>query len=167
MTRRAIILFCLGLGAGVALAADSGRLIRASDFRTGPYGDAAQIGVLRADTEVEVLQRSGGWYEIRLPDGRQGWVRMASVRFQETPREEASGGWLFSWFGTGRETGRWTTATTGIRGLDEEDIQAAQPDPAAVDSLDRFAVDAETARRFAAELQLRPQPVKPLPEPRD
>ncbi|HET9679156.1 MAG TPA: SH3 domain-containing protein [Gammaproteobacteria bacterium] len=148
----------------VAWAADSGHLIRASDFRTAPYGDAAQIGVVRADTQVDVLQRSGGWYEVILPDGRQGWVRMASVRFAEIETEEDSDGWLFGWFNSGRESSRWTTATTGIRGLDEADIQAAQPDFAAVEQLSNYAVTESAARQFAADLPLQAHTVPVIKE---
>jgi len=32
------------------------------------------IVVIPQDTEVEVLKRQGTWYQVRIPDGRTGWI---------------------------------------------------------------------------------------------
>ena len=32
------------------------------------------IAAILRDTEVEVIKRQGGWYNVRIPDGRTGWI---------------------------------------------------------------------------------------------
>lgn len=32
------------------------------------------IAAIPQDTEVEVIKRQGGWYNVRIPDGRTGWI---------------------------------------------------------------------------------------------
>mgnify|MGYP001764761823 CR=1 FL=1 len=45
--------------------------------------------------------------------------------------------------------GGGSTVTTGVRGLSEEELKNAQPNPAAVAALEQYAVAPDDARRFA------------------
>jgi SH3 domain protein len=43
-------------------------------FRTGPGNDRKIIALLTSGQPVEVMQSSGDWVEVQLPDGKLGWV---------------------------------------------------------------------------------------------
>lgn len=155
------VLLCM---APALAAAESGTIVRATQLANGPYVDAASLGVLRGETGVEILQRDGGWYRVRTDDGREGWVRLSSVRLGAAAAEDEGGGFWASLFSfTGRSQTRTASATTGIRGLSEEEIVAAQPNEAAVARLADFAPDDAETRDFAAALNLSARKVEPLP----
>ena len=119
-----------------------------------------------ANTLVEIVERRGGWYRVTATGGRQGWVRLASVRLAGQKQSESVFSGLWGWVNSGRSMQSGGTATAGIRGLDAGDIEASKPDYAAVDSLNGFAVDAATANRFAAALPLRARQIAPAKEGR-
>jgi hypothetical protein len=147
-------------------------------LRDAPYRDAAEIGQLPGDARLQVLDRKGGWYQISF-EQRTGWVRLTGLRLErrnqgnnngngkgkgkanapgqqkkvgklDTLGEALTGG-LFS---TGRGNSGEVTSTTGIRGLDAEQLDNASPDPEAVAALDRYSVSSDQAQRFAAREQL-------------
>lgn len=158
-------MFCLLLAAvPLAAFADSGTVTRTSQVLAAPYSDAEARGTLEANEGVEIVERQGGWYHVRAEDGRDGWLRLSSIRLGAAKEEEESGGFWASLFSfTGRSGTRTASATTGIRGLSEEEIKDATPNPEAVEGLARFAPDENEARSFAGEIGLKSQDVKPLP----
>jgi len=44
------------------------------NLRQGPSMDSKVIKVLKKGTKLTVLQEKGGWLQIRLEDGTEGWV---------------------------------------------------------------------------------------------
>lgn len=159
------LLALFGLWAISAMAADSAQVVRATALQNAPYTDATRLNLLRAPTRVEILQRQGGWYQVRVNDsGQEGWVRMASLRLDQTAEAEEGSGWWASLFRTGRSSATWTTATTGIRGLSEADINSAGQDYDELAQVDGYAASADEARNFAAQLPLKAVRVADLPE---
>lgn len=160
--------YCLALLLLVPIAAlaESATVIRTTQLVASPAAGARAVATLYGDSRVEILQRNGGWYQVRdASSGRSGWLRLTSVRLgEQTAEENETGFWgsLFSF--TGRSGSRTATATTGIRGLGEDDIAGAVPDTRAVAGLDRFQASADDANRFARELGLQSKQVKHLPE---
>lgn len=70
-------LACSLLWALPALAADitpSDRVKRNVVLRAGPDGDAAALGALFPGEKAELLDEVPGWYHVRLPDGRSGYL---------------------------------------------------------------------------------------------
>jgi SH3 domain protein len=43
-------------------------------FRTGPGNDRKIISLLNSGQRAEVIQSSGNWVQVLLPDGKEGWV---------------------------------------------------------------------------------------------
>lgn len=142
--------------------AESATVVRASQLVAEPYVDATSRGTLARESSVETLERRGGWYHVRTEDGREGWVRLSSIRLGETAAEAEGGFWASLFSFTGRSQTRTASATTGIRGLSEEEIRDAVPDDAAVARLAEFSANDDEARRFAAEIGLEPRAVKSL-----
>jgi uncharacterized protein YgiM (DUF1202 family) len=46
----------------------------AANVRGGPGVDFAIVAVVAADDQIELLGRSGDWYQVGLADGSTGWM---------------------------------------------------------------------------------------------
>lgn len=149
------------LGCGVASAADWATT-RDTDLRPQPLSDSAAVARLAVNTPLNVVQRRGGWYEVMTDSKQRGWLRLFHVR-----RTDTGVGGFFQQAAAvidgGRNVSRKAQATTGIRGVDEADLKNSKPDFKAVDRLGQYTATQDSARRFAAELNLQPQFVA-LPE---
>ena len=152
--KRVAVLLCLLLPA-LALAADTGRISQATDLRASPFSDAQSLQKLAAGAEVTVLKREGGWYKVKA-GATEGYVQMWRLRFSSAGGGGA--GEMVSAIQSGRASATRTTATTGIRGLSEEELANSTPDPAAVAALEQLAVPPEQARGFAQQGKLRADP---------
>src|SRR5690606_1975063 len=111
-----VLVICLGsilTGLSVTAAAQSAMVIRETPLSAEPYAGAENKSALPGETRVEILERKGGWYRVKVPGSAQeGWVRMASIRLTErmVSERETGVGSMFS--ATGRSQSRDTVATT-------------------------------------------------------
>lgn len=125
---------------------------RATDVLAQPQSDANKLAPLAENDKVEVLQRSGAWSQVRTSAGQTGWVRMmhlkpASVADRSSgtaPQVNALAGLL----GSGRTTNN-ATVTTGVRGLRENDLQRARPNPEEFQRMQQLAVSSNAGQAFA------------------
>jgi hypothetical protein len=129
---------------------------RATDLKD--KADGATLRSLPENTELKVLQRAGGWTRVEA-GGQQGWVRVFHLRFPATASADSSSGGglssLGSALGITRQRSQSTTiATTGIRGLSQEDLKNASPDEAALKQMHSYRADSGGAERFAKEGKL-------------
>ncbi|HXZ54653.1 MAG TPA: SH3 domain-containing protein [Burkholderiales bacterium] len=157
-------LLVLVLLAAPAFAQETGYAVRETEIKKEPFTDAQTVGTLSEKAQVKVLDRQNGW--MRIESGTQsGWVRMLSIRMNSSQSSFASG--LKSLFSVARTGSSGQTVTTGVRGLDKEDIQKAKPNPAEVKKMAAFAATQSDAERFAAENpQLKNQKIDYLPAPK-
>jgi len=161
------IVLLLVLGAAYAAAHSNAQTVAKTSLNNGPYTDAQTLSSVPRNTGVTILERKGGWYHVRLASGKQGWVPMTSLRFDHGAGNKAGGGWsasTYALFESGRSGATGTTATTGVRGLNQGTIQNAVPDPQAVDALSKYAVSADTARKFASQLKHKSEKIAYLPK---
>lgn len=146
-------------------AAESGRLLKADELKAEPFRDAKTLSALAAGDKVDILKRQGGWLQVKSSKG-SGWVRMLSVRRGETTGPggagDASGllGLASGRAGTGK-----VVATTGIRGLNEEQLKAAKYSEPELRLSDSFVESAAEARKFAAKGKLAARKLDYLPAP--
>lgn len=147
---RILALFLL---APLLALAEPATIIKAAELKQEPATDAATVATLPENTAVDALERKGGWTRVKAPGG-EGWVRMLSLRFggATAPKPGASG--LTQMFNVARTGTSGTQATTGVRGLDAEQIANAQPNPAELARLGNFAADRGAAASFAAQGEL-------------
>ena len=156
--KKLILMLSLILWTGNA-AAESGVAIKRDSLRTKPFQDAPISASLAAATRAEILQQQGGWWRIKTASGT-GWVRMLSIRRDAATTSSASS---LSKLASGRAgTGR-VVATTGIRGLNEEQLKAAQYNEAEVALAESYASSATQAAAFAQAGKLRAQKIVYLP----
>jgi hypothetical protein len=137
---------------GPALGANPGTALKRDEIKTEPFRDAKTVGALAAGDTVEILDQRGGWFKVKSARGT-GWVRMLSVRRGEARKRSGEVGEVFG-LATGRAGTGQVVATTGIRGLGEEDLKAAKYSETEVKSAESFATTREAARKFAAEGKL-------------
>ena len=158
--KRIFIALLLLASAAPVLAGDAATVVGNVTLMSGPAGDAA--GTVSDGALVTVGAREGGWYQVSLPDGRKGYLRISQVRFKEQEESESVFGGLWSWLNSSRQSTHGGSTTAGIRGMDEQDIAAAEPDLEAVAALDQLAVDEAAARKFAQKLSLKTRQVDEL-----
>jgi uncharacterized protein YgiM (DUF1202 family) len=153
------------LGAGSAQAGESGAAIKADELKAEPFRDARKVGSLAAGDKVEILKKDGGWLQVKSARG-SGWVKMLSIRRGEA-RKSSAGSEIAGLAGlaSGRAgTGR-VVATTGIRGLNEEELKTAQFSEAELKFADTFTSTRPEAQAFAAKGRLASRKLEYLPEP--
>jgi hypothetical protein len=138
--------FVAALALGIAAypaTAESGAVIRADELKAMPFIDAATSAKLPASQSVTILSRKGGWIEVEA-NGKTGWVRMLNVRLA-AGSGPAPGQAQTRAASLLRTNSSGKTVTTGIKGLGEEDLQNAAPDPAQGAKRADFAVPASEA----------------------
>lgn len=139
------------------LLAEPATVIRATDLKQEPATDAATLAALPENTAVEALERKGGWTRVKAPSG-EGWVRMLALRFGASAAKSGDTG-VSQLFNVARTGTSGTQVTTGVRGLDAEQLATARPNPGELAKLGQYAADREAAERFAAQGKLAAQPV--------
>lgn len=156
----------LVLGGVHAAASSNAVTVAGGNLTSGPFSDASVVAPVAANAAVSVIERKGGWYHVRLATGQDGWLPMASIRYDSSGAAAAGGGssdWA-ALLQSGRSGSGGSSATTGVRGLNTGDIENAVPDPAAVTELDDWAAKPGQAKRFAQQLPAEAQKADYLPE---
>ena len=155
--RFASTLAALALCITAPAAAEVGSVIRADDLKATPFIDGPTSAKVAPNQPVNILGRKGGWVQVEV-NGQTGWVRMLNVRLQagSAPAKGQANVRAASFLRT-NSSGR--TVTTGIKGLGEEDLQNASPNPAEVAKLAEFAAPAADASANATASGLVEHPV--------
>ena len=146
---------------------ETGTTRSAVELMDTPFRDAKQTGQLAANAVVEIIERRGGWLQIK-GQGKKGWVRLHQVRAGEAAQGKQSGdglSMLKNVSKTGRSGSQGIVATTGIRGLSAEELKSAKPDPQAVSSMEAHRASDATARSYASSAGLKDQNVPFLSKP--
>ncbi len=146
-----------------AWAAESGTALKADTIRAEPFADAKAVTALSAGDKVEILKKDGGWLQVKSAKG-SGWVRMLSIRKGAARKgsDDAAGllGLASGRAGTGK-----VVATTGIRGLNEEELKSAKFNETEIKLAESFATEKTDAKKFAAQGKLAARKFDYLPAP--
>jgi Bacterial SH3 domain len=161
LRRSAAILLATGLllAGAPAIAAEKGQMIRAGDLLAQPFIDAASTAKLTAAQPVTIVERRGPWVSVQA-GGKTGWVRLLNLRLEPAagmaglarPAGSKPSGMSSLSSLTTNSSGR--TVTTGVKGMDEEDIRGATPNYVELTLLDGLGVEAADARTNAANARL-------------
>jgi hypothetical protein len=136
--------------------------VRSTEIKQLPYSDATTVATLGEKASVNVMSRQGGWVKINSGKGN-GWVRMLSLRGDSTAKKSGDSG-LQSMINVGRSGSSGITMTTGIRGLSEEDLKNAHPNPSEFNKLQNYAANKAKAEKFARDAKLKTQQLDYLPD---
>jgi hypothetical protein len=145
-----------------ALAGESGTALKADAIRAEPFGDARQVAKLATGDKVEILKKDGGWLQVKSAKGK-GWVRMLSIRKGDAKKGSGEAAGLLALTSGRAGTGK-VVATTGIRGLNEEELKAARFDAKELRLAESYAVKKADAHKFAKQGKLVARPFGYLPD---
>lgn len=145
------------LASGLALA-EPGTLLKDSELRSKPFGDAEVIVTLKAKDSVDITARKGAWANVKAGD-KTGWVRLLNIRTGSGQRGETGVGALASLFKTGSSG---NTVSTGVKGLSEEKLKNTQPNAEEAQRLNQYKEGEGDARNFAKQAKLASQQVEYL-----
>lgn len=140
-------------------------VLRDTELKERPFLDAKTLKSLRARSAVTIVDREGGWLRV-IAAGQQGWVRLLHVSSQ--PRGSASAAQELesaAKIATGRAGSDNIVSTTGIRGLNEEQLRKAEPNPAELQRMESYGVSREQAEAYARKHGLERRQVAQLPQP--
>jgi len=144
--------------------AEPATVIRTVDLKKMPASDAETVASLEENATVQTGERRGGWIQVRTEAGASGWVKFLALRYSGTGAARPGDSGIAQLFNPARSGSSGSQVTTGVRGLDAEDISSAQPNPAALRKMDGYTVSADEADRFAAAGPLQAQSVEYPPE---
>lgn len=139
-----------------ALAQEQAFTNRATELRERGAADAPAVASLPENTQLKVVSRAGAWTRVEA-NGQSGWVRAFHLRF--APQVQAQGGGGLGAIGSvlglgGARSESTKLASTGIRGLSQEDLKNASPDPQQLRRMQSYRSDRADAERFAREAKL-------------
>jgi hypothetical protein len=135
-------------------------VIRTTELKKAPATDAPTVAELAPTTLVDALERRGGWTRIKAQAG-EGWVKMLALRYGASgPGQRGGDSGLAQLFNVARTGSSGTQVTTGVRGLEAEQIANAAPNAVELKKMQGFTVSSDAAARFAAQGKLRPVAVE-------
>ena len=142
----------------LAALAEPATLVRSSELKREPATDAAKVADLPANAAVDAGERRGGWILVRTAAGQEGWVKLLTLRYGSGTAKAGDTG-LSQAINVARTGSSGTQVTTGVRGLDDEKISTARPNPAELKKMEEYAVPASASAAFAEQGQLKAQSV--------
>jgi len=95
----------------------------------------------------------------------KGWVRMLSIRKGDARKGSGSASGVLA-LASGRAGTGKVVATTGIRGLNEEELKAARFDEEELKRAESYASSKAEAAKFATQGKLAAHPFDYLPAPK-
>lgn len=156
---------CVVSGASGVWAAEIAYVVRPTEMKQEPLTDATTLASLSEKSPVEILQRQGGWARVKSPSA-SGWVRLLSLRFNPASGEGQKGdSGIKSLFNVALTGSSGTVVATGVRGLSEEDLKNAQPNPQELKKMRSYAVGKSEAQEFSKVAKLVPQRIDFVPAP--
>jgi hypothetical protein len=147
-----IFVICLGLFVlfvGTVQAGEIAYTVRPTELKIKPFSDAATLLTLPEHGKVEILMRQASWMQVKSA-GTSGWVKLLSLRIgnEDAPKKGGDSG-LGALFNVAATGSSGSTVTTGVRGLSEEKLKNASPNPKALKTMQDFAVTKKSAVGFA------------------
>lgn len=152
------------LAAPLVHGADNALVVNPSPLRAGPERTAEAKQLLRQGERVAVLSRQAGWVEVKTGGNITGWVHMTGLKLGSPSVAQRTGG-FFRWLGrgAGSRTASNSNVTIGVRGISEEDLARAQPNPAALAQMEAVPSGPEVGKQFGQSKSLQAQSVAYLP----
>ena len=142
--------------------AESGTALKADTLRAEPFADAKSAGSIARNDKLEITDKKGAWLKVKAPKG-SGWVRLLSVKRDAGGKANEAAGVLS--VASGRAGTGQVVSTTGVRGLNEEDLKSAKFNEEETKKLEANSISREQASQFAAAAGLKARKLDYLPKP--
>lgn len=139
--------------------AEPATVIRATELKQQPATDAATVAPLAENARVNALERKGGWTRVKAEGGAEGWVRMLALRYAGAGEARQGDAGIAQILNVARTGTSGAQVTTGVRGLDAEQLANAKPNAAELKKMEKYAASRNGAGGFAAKGKLSAQQV--------
>ncbi len=146
---------------GVSVAAETGSALKADILRAEPYSDAKRTGNFARGDKLEIIRKKGSWLNVKTAKD-SGWVRLLSVKRGTSKGGNEAAGVLA--VASGRAGTGQVVATTGVRGLNEEELKGAKYSAAEVRKLESYTQTSKQGEQFAKNGGLKAVKFAYLPE---
>ncbi|WP_196140881.1 SH3 domain-containing protein [Aliikangiella sp. G2MR2-5] len=127
-------------------------LVLDTKVKSSPDFNANDVTTLKKDSVVEIIKRERGWYQINASEKVNGWVTLLQVRF--APVEQAASGSTLSKLVNLRKGHSSVTATTGVRGIGEQDLKHSKGNFDALEAASNYYISPAKATNFAKKAKL-------------
>lgn len=145
----------------VPWAAEKGSALKSDVVRMEPFSDAKKTGNIARGENLEITATKGAWVKIKTAKAN-GWVRLLSVKRGRAASDSQLKGVLD--VASGRAGTGKVVATTGVRGLSEEDLRNAKFNEAEVKKLESYTQTFAQGSLFAKSGGLKAITLSYLPE---
>ena len=118
-----------------AEAADLTATVRKSEVNVyaAPNLESGKLKELKQNETVGIASQQGLWYELKLPDGSSGFVRINDVRVNYGRIEDSDANVRV--LTSGKAGAGRVSETAGVRGIDESELKAAAFNQAQLDAM--------------------------------
>jgi hypothetical protein len=152
---------CAAMYGGMVMAGEAGTMSKADDLKAEPFRDAKSMKALAVGEKLDILSKQGGWFKVKVGKAT-GWVHMLSVRKGDAKKGAGNASGLLA-LSSGRAGTGKVVATTGVRGLNEEELKAATFNEAELQRAEANASSKADAAKFAKQGKLVARPFDYLP----
>ncbi len=161
------------------MANDKGLIVRTSKIYNNSSSSSSVVGQIKSGTKVDIIESRSGWKRVFFVDkSLTGWVRSYQVRAgfaaetESTKKDSGPGGFLSGLASISRsvtslfksdnntKASSATTATIGVRGLSEAELEAAKPDLNELKKMKLYVSSVNRVDAFARKGQLTAREVK-------
>ena len=146
---------------GISMAAELGTALKADVIRKEPFSDAQKAGNLTRGERLEIISKKGAWLKVKTAKD-SGWVRLLSVKRGTGKSGNEAAGLLD--VASGRAGTGQVVATTGVRGLNEEELKSAKYNAGEIKTLESYTQTANQGQQFAQSGGLKAVKFAYLPE---
>jgi beta-barrel assembly-enhancing protease len=98
-----------------------------------PNLESGKLKKLKQDDSLGIASQQGLWYELKLPDGTSGFVRVNDVRVNYGRAEDGAANVRV--LTTGKAGAGRVSETAGVRGIDESELKSASFNQAQLDAM--------------------------------
>lgn len=141
-------------------AAEAGTALKADSMRVQPFSDAKIVGSFSKNEKLQILTKKGAWLQVKT-NKATGWVRLLSVKRGTTTTASQTSGALS--VASGRAGTGQVVATTGVRGLSEQELKSAKFSEAEISKMESLTLNADQGQEFAASGKLQATKLNYLP----
>ncbi len=126
--------------------AETGTALKADTLRAEPFSDAKTLSTIAKGESVSILSKKGAWLQVKAKKNT-GWVRLFSVKRGVLSANNQVKGVID--VASGRAGTGQVISTTGVRGLNAEELKAAKFNEDEINKLESFTLSTDDGQKFA------------------
>lgn len=119
---------------------------RTSELKEKPFSDAKALSTLAEKTTVDLISLSGGWAKVKVKN-QTGFVKIFNLQTAMAVANNMNTDFA-------KSGSKKAIASTGVKGVSEENLKNLSPAPELAKQLDKFEPTSEQVIKFQTERKL-------------